>query len=114
MKGVCDTPALRDAYNACLPMLSELSTWMGQHQGLYQAYKNLVASDSFNDLTMAQQKVLTDAVRDFELAGVGLSGDARTRYGEIRPDCPSSPVVLVMRCWMRAKPGHFILKTRTA
>ena len=33
---------------------------------------------------MAQQKVLTDAVRDFELAGVGLSGDARTRYGEIR------------------------------
>ena len=84
MKGVCDTPALRDAYNACLPMLSELSTWMGQHQGLYQAYKNLVASDSFNDLTMAQQKVLTDAVRDFELAGVGLSGDARTRYGEIR------------------------------
>ena len=84
MKGVCDTPALRDAYNACLPMLSELSTWMGQHQGLYQAYKNLAASDSFNDLTMAQQKVLTDAVRDFELAGVGLSGDARTRYGEIR------------------------------
>ena len=84
MKGVCDTPALRDAYNACLPMLSELSTWMGQHQGLYQAYKNLAASDSFNDLTVAQQKVLTDAVRDFELAGVGLSGDARTRYGEIR------------------------------
>ena len=84
MKGVCDTPALRDAYNACLPMLSELSTWMGQHQGLYQAYKALAASDSFNALTMAQQKVLTDAVRDFELAGVGLSGDARTRYGEIR------------------------------
>ena len=84
MKGVCDTPALRDAYNACLPMLSELSTWMGQHQGLYQAYKNLAASDSFNDLTVAKQKVLTDAVRDFELAGVGLSGDARTRYGEIR------------------------------
>ena len=84
MKGVCDTPALRDAYNACLPKLSELSTWMGQHQGLYQAYKTLAASESFNNLTVAQQKVLTDAVRDFELAGVGLSGDARTRYGEIR------------------------------
>lgn len=84
MKGVCDTPALRDAYNACLPMLSELSTWMGQHQGLYQAYKTLVASDSFSGLTLAQQKVLTDAVRDFELAGVGLTGEARIRYGEIR------------------------------
>ena len=84
MKGVCDTPALRDAYNACLPMLSELSTWMGQHQELYQAYKTLVGSDSFSGLTLAQQKVLTDAVRDFELAGVGLSGEARTRYGEIR------------------------------
>ncbi len=84
MKGVCDTPALRDAYNACLPMLSELSTWMGQHQELYQAYKTLVGSDSFSGLTLAQQKVLTDAVRDFELAGVGLSGEARTRFGEIR------------------------------
>ena len=84
MKGVCDTPALRDAYNACLPMLSELSTWMGQHQELYQAYKTLVGSDSFSGLTLAQQKVLTDAVRDFELAGVGLSGEARTRYGDIR------------------------------
>lgn len=84
MKAVVDTPELRDAYNACLPKLSELSTWLGQHQGLYKAYKALAARSDFPTLTVAQQKSIADAVRDFELAGVGLEGAARERYGEIR------------------------------
>lgn len=84
MKSVIDSAELRDAYNACLPKLSELSTWMGQHQALYQAYKALADSAEFADLPAPKQKVITDAVRDFELAGVGLSGEARARYGEIR------------------------------
>ncbi|MGB0964872.1 MAG: oligopeptidase A [Litorivicinus sp.] len=84
LKAVMDSPELRDAYNACLPLLSELSTWMGQHQGLYEAYKTLAQGEGFAQLSEAQQKVITDAVRDFELAGVGLQGQARARYGEIR------------------------------
>ena len=84
MKAVIDSPALRDAYNACLPLLSELGTWLGQHQALYQAYKSLASSAEFDDLSTAQQKVIRDAVRDFELAGVGLQGTDRKRYGEIR------------------------------
>lgn len=84
MKAVIDSPDLREAYNACLPLLSELSTWMGQHQGLYQAYKSLIDAEDFSSLSQPQQKVLRDAVRDFELAGVGLEGEARARYGEIR------------------------------
>lgn len=41
LNAVKNSPELRAAYQACLPLLSEYSTWVGQHKGLYQAYENL-------------------------------------------------------------------------
>ena len=38
LNSVKNSPELRDAYQACLPLLSEYSTWIGQHEGLYNAY----------------------------------------------------------------------------
>ena len=38
LNSVKNSPKLRDAYQACLPLLSEYSTWVGQHKGLYNAY----------------------------------------------------------------------------
>ncbi|MDU5649124.1 MAG: oligopeptidase A, partial [Haemophilus parainfluenzae] len=35
LNSVKNSPKLRDAYQACLPLLSEYSTWVGQHKGLY-------------------------------------------------------------------------------
>ncbi len=37
MNSVVSTDKLRDAYESCLPLLSEYGTFVGQHQGLYQA-----------------------------------------------------------------------------
>ncbi|WP_298443077.1 oligopeptidase A [uncultured Ferrimonas sp.] len=83
MNSVVSTDEWRTAHDACLPMLSEYSTWLGQHKGLYQAYKELAASDGFAELTSAQQKVITNSLRDFELSGIGLDDDKQQRYGEI-------------------------------
>ena len=33
LNAVKNSSELREAYQACLPMLSEYSTWVGQHQG---------------------------------------------------------------------------------
>ena len=41
MNSVVNTPQLREAYESCLPLLSEYSTWLGQHEGLYQKYQQL-------------------------------------------------------------------------
>lgn len=84
LNSVLNSPELRQAYESCLPLLSEFSTWLGQHEGLYQAYQTLSLSDEFADLTQAQQKVITNALRDFKLSGIGLSAEKKQRYGDIQ------------------------------
>ncbi|MEM9057160.1 MAG: M3 family metallopeptidase, partial [Pseudomonadota bacterium] len=82
LNAVMNNDALRKAYNACLPLLSDYSTEVGQNERLYAAYRQ-VAEDSADDLNPAQAEVLRQALRDFRLAGVGLDGEAKRRYGEI-------------------------------
>lgn len=83
LNSVKNSPELREAYEACLPLLSEYSTWVGQHKPLYQAYKQLKESEQYATLTKAQKKVVDNALRDFELSGIGLPDDKQKRYGEI-------------------------------
>ncbi|MEZ8350945.1 oligopeptidase A [Vibrio splendidus] len=83
MNSVMNSDELRDAYESCLPVLSEYGTWVGQHKGLFEAYKAIKASEAFSALNQAQQKAITDALRDFELSGIGLPADEQHRYGEI-------------------------------
>lgn len=83
MNSVVNNDELREAYEQCLPLLSEYSTFVGQHQGLYDAYNALHNSDEFKTLTIAQQKTITNALRDFELSGIALKPEQQKRYGEI-------------------------------
>ncbi|MFW8591588.1 oligopeptidase A [Glaciecola sp. 2405UD65-10] len=83
MNSVVSSDELRSAHDACLPHLSEYSTFVGQHQGLCDLYKALAQSDEFDDLSEAQQKVVTNAVRDFELSGVALPDEKKAQYAEM-------------------------------
>ncbi|MGF1876858.1 oligopeptidase A [Photobacterium frigidiphilum] len=83
LNGVKNSAELREAYESCLPILSDYGTWVGQHKGLYEAYKAIKASDEFATLSQAQQKTITDALKDFELSGIGLPAKEQHRYGEI-------------------------------
>ncbi|MWN89704.1 oligopeptidase A [Gilliamella sp. Pra-s65] len=83
LNSVKNSPELREAYEACLPLLSEYSTWVGQHKPLYQAYKQIKEGQHYATLSKAQKKVIDNALRDFELSGIGLPDDKQKRYGEI-------------------------------
>ncbi len=83
MNSVVNSDELREAYEQCLPLISEYSTFVGQHQGLYDAYNALRNSEEFNTLSTAQQKSITNALRDFELSGIALEPAQQKRYGEI-------------------------------
>ncbi|NIV29833.1 MAG: oligopeptidase A, partial [Anaerolineae bacterium] len=67
-----NNPELREAYEACLPKLSDYATEMGQNERLYQAFEAIHASDEYKTLNVAQQKVIDNALRDFHLSGVAL------------------------------------------
>lgn len=83
LNAVKNSPELREAYQACLPLLSEYSTWIGQHQGLFNAYSQLKNSAEFATLSIAQQKSINDTLKDFELSGIALPTEKQQRYGEI-------------------------------
>ncbi|GLS90697.1 oligopeptidase A [Psychromonas marina] len=84
MNAVVSNDELREAHDACLPLFAEYGTFIGQHQGLYQAYLSISEGEEFTTLKGEQQKVITDALRDFKLAGIALSYDKKQRYGEIK------------------------------
>ena len=86
LNSVMSTSELRDAYNACLPLLSEYSTEISQNRQLYDAYQLISSSEQFVNFTQAQKKTINDALLHFRLGGVELEGDARGRYQELQSE----------------------------
>ena len=84
MNAVVSNDELRAAHDACLGLFSEYGTFVGQHQGLYEAYLSIANSPEYSQLKGEQQKVIDNALRDFKLAGIALSDDKKQRYGEIK------------------------------
>ena len=84
LHSVADNDELREAYNKCLPKLSDYSTEMGQNLDLFHAYEYIAAQDSFKSLSTAQQKIIENALRDFHLSGIDLDKEARDRYKTIQ------------------------------
>ncbi len=83
LNSVMNSEALRQAYNACLPKLSDYATERGQNHALYQAYQQIAEGDEYPRLDAAQRKVIDNALRDFRLAGVALADEAKARYKAI-------------------------------
>lgn len=86
LNAVCNNAELREAYEACLPKLSEFWTEMGQNLELFAAYKALADSPEAQELNDAQRKVLANELRDFHLSGIDLPPEQQARYGEIQKE----------------------------
>jgi len=79
LNAVLNSEGLRAGYNACLPLLSAYHTDLAQSSALYQAYRTIAAQQG-ETLAPAQRRVIEHAVRDFRLAGVGLSDERKERF----------------------------------
>ncbi len=78
LHAVMDSEPLRDAYNACLPKLSDYSTEMGQNEALFRAYEQVARQA--DALQPPQRKLLEHALRDFRLSGVDLPPEKKERF----------------------------------
>ncbi|MDO6525309.1 oligopeptidase A [Motilimonas sp. 1_MG-2023] len=84
MNAVVSNDELRAAHDGCLPLLSDFATFVGQHEGLYQAYREIREGDEYARLQPEQQKLIDDTLRDFSLSGIGLDAEKKARYGEVK------------------------------
>jgi oligopeptidase A len=82
LNAVANSPQMREAYNDCVPLLTEYSSELGQNAALQAAYLYVLKSEA-DALDPSQRKVIENALRDFRLAGVDLPPAAKTRYREV-------------------------------
>ena len=79
LNAVLNSDALRAGYNACLPLLSAYQTDLAQSEPLFRAYRT-VAEQEGAALAPVQRQLLEHRVRDFRLAGVGLSPQRKESF----------------------------------
>ena len=82
LNGVANSAEMREAYNQCVPLVTEYSTELGQNAALQAAYAHVLKTEG-DSLDPQQRKVLENALRDFRLAGVDLPPEKKTRYREV-------------------------------
>jgi oligopeptidase A len=79
LNGVMNNEALRERYNACLPLLSEYGTELSQNEALFRGYSAVRANEAAS-LDAEQLAVVDHALDDFRLAGVALDGARKERF----------------------------------
>jgi len=83
LHSVADSDNLRGVYQLALDKITEFSSELGQHRGLFEALQRLRDSDEFATLRADQRAVIEHELRDFVLSGVALEEPARSRFREI-------------------------------
>ncbi|HST02408.1 MAG TPA: M3 family metallopeptidase, partial [Usitatibacter sp.] len=86
LNAVVNTPALRDAYNAALPKVTEFFTEQGQDQRLYAGFKALAATPGFEAWPAARRRFVELQLRDFRLGGAELPPPQKARFLEIQAE----------------------------
>ena len=80
LNAVLSSPPLRDAYNRCLPLITEFGTDFGQNETLYRHYGTLQSGVANQPV---EKHMIEQALRDFRLGGVTLAGAPRQRFREV-------------------------------
>ncbi|MEM8613541.1 MAG: M3 family metallopeptidase [Cyanobacteria bacterium P01_H01_bin.105] len=81
LMGVKNSSELRAAYEAVQPALVQFATRLSQSKAFYNGFKQLIKETS---LSPAQQRIVDAAIRDAELSGVGLEGEAKEQFNHIQ------------------------------
>ena len=89
LHAVLDSPELRAAYNASLPVITQFWTELGQNQHLFAKYRALRESPEFEKLVPARKQLIENALRDFRLGGAELPAELKPRYAQIQDELAS-------------------------
>jgi oligopeptidase A len=84
LNSVMNSAELREAYNDCLPKITQHYAEMSQNLALFAKFKALKASAGYMLLNPAQKKIIDNELRGFRLGGAELPEDQKPRFLEIQ------------------------------
>lgn len=79
LNGVAANPEVRAAYERALAAFTDYETWLGQHQGLYRAFRGIADAVDFERRPEAEQALVRHALTGFKLSGAELPEAGRER-----------------------------------
>jgi oligopeptidase A len=82
--GVKNSAELRQAQESMQPQVVTFLMRLGQSQPIYNGYRALREGREWATLDSAQRRIIDAAIREAELAGVGLQGEAKERFNAIQ------------------------------
>lgn len=83
LESVENTPALREAYNAVLPKVTEFFSSLTLNARLWEKIKATAEAVPAGTLSVVQQRFLDEALADFRENGADLPDDKKSRLAEI-------------------------------
>ncbi|HET9652095.1 MAG TPA: M3 family metallopeptidase [Usitatibacter sp.] len=86
LNAVMNSPAMREAYNAALPKVTQFFSEQGQDQRLHAGFKALRAAPAFDSLAGARKRHIENQLRDFRLGGAELPPPQKARFLEIQAE----------------------------
>ena len=86
LNAVVNTPAIREAYNECLPLLTAFHADLGQDVRLFERFRALAAAPAFADTSPAHRRLVENELRDFRLGGAELSPDRKVRFKAVQEE----------------------------
>ena len=104
LNGVCNTPELREAHSKQQGAVVAFGNRVGQSQPIYQALRVL---ERQGGLDPTQTRILAAELRDMELRGVGLEGEAREAFNAASQELAELSTGSATSCSTPPTPGRF-------
>ncbi|KAI5081968.1 hypothetical protein GOP47_0001711 [Adiantum capillus-veneris] len=86
LKAVKDSSELRAAVETVQPEKVKFQLKLSQSRPIYEAFKAIREGALWDTLTEAQQRIVEGELKEARLNGVGLDGEAKIRFNEIRQE----------------------------
>ena len=82
LQNVMDDPDWREAYNSCIPLLTEYGTELSQDPDLEKAYRKIIKK--LKDKSSPEFSLLEKELRSFTLNGVNLDQNKKNKFKDLK------------------------------
>ncbi|SFW19997.1 M3 family metallopeptidase [Nitrosovibrio sp. Nv17] len=86
LNAVMNGPALRETYNANLPLITQYFAELGQDPVLFEKFRRIRDDADFDELSAARKTVIEHELRDFRLGGAELPPAEKERFLKIQEE----------------------------